>query len=99
MPKIKVDANVCYRCHHVWLSDLLPGEKPAKLVNFIWVPGERTIPKCCADCKDPNWNRKRQYKMRKGARKPRKSKTAIAEVSGMSGAEIFETVMKTVKPK
>ncbi len=98
MPTIQVDGNVCYRCHHVWLSDLLPGEEAAKLIMGKWVAGKRTVPRSCANCKDVNWNRRRQY-ARAQARKPRKPKDAKAEVQAMSGAEIFDTVMKAVKPK
>lgn len=100
MPKIQLEGNCCYRCHHVWLSELLPGEEAARLIQGKWVAGKRVLPERCASCKDPYWNRRRQYHMRAGARKPRKPKIAVVDqVQDMSGAEIFDAVMKTVKPK
>jgi len=102
LPYITVDLPVCNRCNHVWLPELLPGEKPARLINLKWVPGQRDIPARCANCKNPYWNSRRKHKRhtRPLARKPRSTPEQMAaRVKSMSGAEIFDKVMKNIKPK
>ena len=100
MPYVTMDLPVCNRCRHVWLPDLEEGELAARLINFSYVPGKRKVPKYCAKCKDPNWNVRRKHKKHKRAQVRRKTpQERQAEVKAMTGAEIFDTVMKTVKPK
>jgi len=102
MPYVAVKLPVCNRCYHVWLPDLEPGEKSARLINFKYVAGKLSTPGCCPKCKSPYWNIRRKYKKRTRARarKPRSTPDQMASAANaMSVAEIFEKVMKTVKDK
>jgi hypothetical protein len=100
MPRIALsNVPVCCRCGHVWLPDLVPGDRPAKLLQGRWVPGERITPKCCASCKSPYWDKRRKHKKHAAKRPPVPMAQRVAKARAMSGTEIFEQVMKTVKPK
>ncbi len=103
MPYVDAKLPVCNRCHHVWLPDLEDDTaKPARLDHLRWILAPRKIPKTCANCKSPYWDSRRKHKKhtRPLTRKPRSTPAQIrGKVAAMSGAEIFENVMKAVKPK
>lgn len=101
MPYLSIKLPVCNRCNHVWLPELLDGEVPSKLINLRRIAGKRRVPKTCANCKSPFWDSRRKHKKHVITKpsKPRQTQTERqTALRAISGADIFNEVMKKVKP-
>jgi hypothetical protein len=60
MSLLRVQANRCEVCEHVWVSDAVCLSAKIQLSEPMRIPDEIGLPVRCAKCKSPYWNKPRE---------------------------------------